>query len=211
MLKTQTPSIHNFLSVAIKEINIDSNREELLKRVAAKMVEEITSNNKVSLNFICTHNSRRSQISQTWGFYIANILNLPVQCLSGGTEVTAFHRNSVNTLKDAGFKFNITEFSHQNPVYEIEAKGVNEKLVGFSKTYDHYINQNPYIAITTCNSADQNCPFIPEAIARFHVPYIDPKYADNTEEQDEAYMKTNKIIAAELNFLFSEVKNRLNR
>ena len=82
-------------------------------------------------------------------------------------------------------------------------------LLGFSKIYDDHENKTPYFVLTTCNSADENCPFIPEAIDRFHVPYIDPKHADDTDLQDETYLKTSEIIAAEMFYLFNEVKTLL--
>jgi len=63
--------------------------------------------------------------------------------------------------------------------------------------------------ITTCDSADENCPFIPEAIHRFHLPYTDPKHSDNTPNQSETYLKTNKEIAAQIYFLFKEIKAAL--
>ena len=44
---------------------------------------------------------------------------------------------------------------------------------------------------------------------RFHVPYIDPKHADDTDLQDETYLKTSEIIAAEMFYLFNEVKTLL--
>ena len=63
--------------------------------------------------------------------------------------------------------------------------------------------------ITTCNNADENCPFIPEAIQRFHLPYTDPKHSDGSPEQEETYLKTSREIAAEMYFLFKKVKETL--
>ena len=83
-------------------------------------------------------------------------------------------------------------------------------ILGFSKTYDDSNNAYPYIAITTCDSADQNCPFIPDAIERFHLPYVDPKTSDNTENQNEKYLETSKQIAGELFFIFKEVAENLD-
>jgi len=82
-------------------------------------------------------------------------------------------------------------------------------LSGFSKLYNNIENKIPYFVVTTCNNADENCPFIPEAIDRFHLPYVDPKHSDGTVNEDESYLKTNKVIAAEMYFLFNEVKKLL--
>ena len=58
----------------------------------------------------------------------------------------------------------------------------------------------------TCSHADENCPFIPEALLRFHLPFVDPKSSDETDLQEETYLKTNQQIAAEIYYIFSEIK-----
>lgn len=210
MLKTDTISTKIFFENSHRNINIEEKRKELLSKIADKIVETYQSNDEtVHINFICTHNSRRSQLGQVWTFFASHYFGLNIRAFSGGTEVTAFHRNTVKTLKDVGFIFNIEEFSHQNPVYQISFKGSTNPILGFSKIFDHKINETPYIAITTCDSADENCPFIPKAIHRFHLPYTDPKYADSTTNQDAAYMKVNEEIAAEIYFIFKMVKASL--
>ena len=65
------------------------------------------------------------------------------------------------------------------------------------------------MVLTTCNNADKNCPFIPEAIHRFHLPYVDPKHSDKTSIQDETYLKTSAVIAAQIYYLFKEIKRLL--
>lgn len=61
--------------------------------------------------------------------------------------------------------------------------------------------------ITTCNDADKNCPFIPTAVERFHLPFVDPKFSDGTSEQTKTYLETNEEIAAEVYYLFNAIKN----
>jgi len=210
MIKTGVVNTKDFFENSHKSIVIDESRKELLLRIADKITDTYKSNDEqVNINFICTHNSRRSQLGQVWTFFAANYFGLNITALSGGTEVTAFHRNTVATLKSVGFSFNVQEFSHQNPVYQISFNETDDFLLGFSKIFDNKANTTPYIVITTCDSADENCPFIPEAIYRFHLPYTDPKHADNTTEQDEAYLKTNEEIASEVYFIFDRVKSLL--
>jgi arsenate reductase len=119
------------------------------------------------------------------------------------------HRNTVKTLQSAGFKFNILDFSHTNPVYEISFGIANNTIKTFSKLYSDPENTQPFIAITTCASADKNCPFIPEAAARLHLPYMDPKVADGTPQMEAKYLATNKEIAAELFYVFEQIKARI--
>lgn len=208
MLKTNPKKLKDFFETSQQNIVIDANRKKLLLKIANKIAANYNNDN-VNINFICTHNSRRSQLGQVWSFYAADYFNLPVTAFSGGTEVTAFHRNTVKTLTEVGFKFDVDEFSHTNPIYRISFCNDKPSLVGFSKLYDNATNKTPYFVLTTCNSADENCPFIPEAIDRFHVPYVDPKHSDDTASQDETYLKTSEIIAAQMYFLFNEIKKLL--
>ena len=210
MLKTSIISTENFFKLASKNIKLAEDRKKILLKISETVAREYTENNVVNLNFICTHNSRRSQLGQVWAFYAANYFNLNIHAFSGGTEVTAFYRNTVKTLQAVGFDFKIVEFSHQNPKYLISYKESTRSIFGFSKRFDDETNKNPFIAITTCNNADKNCPFIPTAIERFHLPFVDPKFSDGTPEQSATYLKTNEQIAAEIFFIFTEIKRILN-
>ena len=207
MPKASTISTENFFKLAAKKIKLADARKHILLKIADTVAQEYKVNGVVNLNFICTHNSRRSQLGQVWAFYGATYFNLNIHAFSGGTEVTAFYRNTVKTLQAVGFNFNVSNFSHQNPTYSITFNGSNKAISGFSKRFDDPINKQPYIAITTCNNADKNCPFIPEAIERFHLPFVDPKFSDGTLAQQETYLKTNEQIASEIFYIFSAIKN----
>ncbi len=197
-----------FFNNANAIITLDTTRKELLNTLVDQIVIERKKNNKVSLNFICTHNSRRSQLAQVWAHYAIRYFKLKrIKSYSGGTEITAMHRNTVKTLQNVGFKFKLLEFSHENPVYEISFKKMKKPIVSFSKLHDDTINKKPFIAITTCASAEENCPFIPDALARIHLPYIDPKSSDDTPEMQTKYLETNQQIAAELFYVFQQVKS----
>ena len=66
-------------------------------------------------------------------------------------------------MERAGFRI-IKKSEVENPLYEIYY-GENEvPLQCYSKVYDAAENpQEAFIAIMTCNHADENCPFIPGA------------------------------------------------
>ena len=208
MIKTNPKMVKDFFEKSQQNIVIDTTRKDLLVKIANKIAANYNKGN-VNINFICTHNSRRSQLGQVWIFFAADYFNLPINALSGGTEVTAFHRNTVETLTQTGFKFDVVEFSHTNPIYKISFSDEKPSLLGLSKLYDHHENTTPYFVLTTCNNADENCPFIPEAIERFHVPYVDPKHSDGTPNQSETYLNTSRIIAAQMYFLFNQIKTLL--
>lgn len=210
MTLTTTIKTKKFFRKSINTIFIDDARKKNLNEIVNHIVVERKKLNKVKLNFICTHNSRRSQLAQVWAHYAIQYFRLKrIKSYSGGTEVTAMHRNTVKTLQEVGFEFTLIEFSHNNPVYEISAKSLKKPTISFSKLYDDPLNKKPFIAITTCNSADKNCPFIPDALKRIHLPYVDPKFSDNTAEMSIKYLETNKQIAAEMHFIFQQVKSLL--
>lgn len=210
MISVQKTTLKKFFEQAKETLIITDDRRDLLLKIADTIVDEYTDREKVNLNFICTHNSRRSQLGQVWTFFATHYFDLDnIYSFSGGTEVTAFNRNTVKTLQKVGFEFNVIDFSHQNPRYLITFKGTNKSIVGFSKIYDNEANEFPYLAITTCDSADENCPFIPDALHRYHLPFVDPKVADNTSLQNEKYLETSKQIAGELFLIFEEVKRQL--
>ena len=206
MLSTSTISVENFFVNAYKKATISDERKTLLLKISDAIAKEHTLNKEVNLNFICTHNSRRSQLGQVWSFYAAHYFKLNINAFSGGTEVTAFYRNTVKTLQKVGFEFQLIDFSHQNPTYQISFKGTKKTVLGFSKFYSDPLNKEPFMAITTCNNADINCPFIPTASHRFHLPFVDPKHSDGSDTQEETYLQTSQQIAGEIYFIFSEVK-----
>jgi arsenate reductase (thioredoxin) len=207
MLETISINTEDFFKNALNTLKLDKNRRQLLTSIAQFIAEEIKANKKVNLNYICTHNSRRSQLAQVWSSYACNYFKLSeVNSFSGGTAITAFYRNTVKTLQEVGFNFQIVEFSHQNPVYAINYKNCIDPIIGYSKLYDDEYNKKPFIAIITCSNAEENCPFIPDTIERFHLPFNDPKSFDNSLNQAEKYMETNKQIAGEIHFIFEKIK-----
>ncbi len=157
----------------------------------------------VQLNFICTHNSRRSHISQIWAATAAAWFGVAVRCYSGGTEATAFNLRAVAAMKRAGFQ--ITQGAGENPVYQVRFAEDAPAIVCFSKTWNHADNpKDNFAAIMTCSDADANCPFIPGA-TRISLTYKDPKEADDTPEESARYDERVRQIGRELMFAFSRV------
>ncbi|MBU3012231.1 hypothetical protein KO506_12510 [Polaribacter vadi] len=210
MLKTSNTSTKNFFENSYKKLSISEDRTKLLLKIAETIAKEYATNEIINLNFICTHNSRRSQMGQVWSYFAAYYFNLNINAFSGGTEITAFYRKTVKTLQKAGFSFQLSDFSHQNPTYQISFKGSYSHILGFSKLYSNLINQEPYMAILTCNDADRNCPFIPAATHRFALPFLDPKFSDGTTEQEQVYLQTSTQIAGEIYLIFNQIKKLLS-
>ncbi|SEC90388.1 arsenate reductase [Tenacibaculum sp. MAR_2009_124] len=211
MISSKNINTKVFFENAKNSLRLTEEREDLLLEIADTISDEYFDREKVNINFICTHNSRRSQFAQVWSYFAANYFELSnFSTFSGGTEATAFHRNTVRALQYAGFEFNVEDFSHQNPKYLISFRGSKSPLSAFSKTFENPINEFPYIAITTCDSADEKCPFIPDATHRFHLPYSDPKSSDSKDNTKETYIATSKQIAGEVYFIFEEIKRQIS-
>ena len=74
----------------------------------------------IKLNFICTHNSRRSHLSQVWAQVMGTYFNIKnVTCYSGGTEATAVYPMVVETLQNIGFHV-VSDSNEKNPIYTIK-------------------------------------------------------------------------------------------
>jgi arsenate reductase len=196
-----------FFENASKRNKISPKRRELLIQIAQKIAFQYLKNNQLNLIFISTHNSRCSQLGQVWAFFASEYFNLhTIHAFSGGTKATYFHRNTLKTLQTAGFMFHLTDFSHQNPKYLISTKQTNKSILAYSKGVQELTNKCPFITITTCNNSDKDTPFMSGAVYRFDLPITDPKFSDETQKREAVYLKTNQQIAAELFFLFSELK-----
>ena len=51
---------------AIAEISVSDERKEVLLPLVDYIQNKVKANQEIRLNFICTHNSRRSHLSQIW-------------------------------------------------------------------------------------------------------------------------------------------------
>lgn len=195
------PVLATYIEVLIKEADqIPESRKSELAKVASYIT---ASPVPAKLNFICTHNSRRSHISQIWAATAAAYYNVSVQCFSGGTEATAFNPRAVAAMERAGFQ--IHNPGGSNPVYKIHMGDDLPTLACFSKTYDDPTNpESQFAAIMTCDHADANCPFIPGA-TRLALTYKDPKEADGTPEETTRYDERVRQIGREMFFMMKSV------
>lgn len=205
--------IYTQIKEQIEQLDVSSisdDRKTVLQPLADFIQDKVSHNNIVNLNFICTHNSRRSHLSQVWAQAMASYFNIKnVNCYSGGTEATALFPVAAETLKNSGFK--VEKLSEENnPVYSIKYADNSHPVIGFSKTYDDNFNPvSGFAAIMTCSSADAGCPFIAGAEKRIPITYEDPKAFDDTPQQKEKYKERSLQIATELKYVFSNIKNSL--
>lgn len=191
----------------VSKIDISNERKDVLQPLIDYLQNKVKTNDEIRLNFICTHNSRRSHLSQIWAQTMAFHFGIEkVFCYSGGTEATAMFPKVAETLVSQGF--HIQQLSEtQNPVYAVKFADNQHPIICFSKAYfDDFNPKSNFGAIMTCNNADEGCPMVFGAEARFPIKYDDPKAFDGTELMNEKYAERSLQIASELYFVFSQLK-----
>jgi arsenate reductase (thioredoxin) len=200
------PEIESYVS-SFRFESLTAERTEALQPLVDYIQGKVSGNSEVRINFICTHNSRRSHLAQIWAQAAASHYGIPnVFCYSGGTEATALYPAVAETLKNAGFAVQVLS-QGDNPVYAIKHAENEHPVIAFSKTYYDVFNpESKFAAIMTCSQADGGCPFISGAEKRIPITYEDPKASDNTPEQADVYNERSRQIATEMFYVFSKIK-----
>lgn len=197
---------------SIKELNLESitnERKTILYPLIDYIQSQVSENREIRMNFICTHNSRRSHLSQVWAQTMGNYFKIEnLFCYSGGTEVTAFSPMITKTLQSSGFQISTISKKRDNPIYSIKYGDNEPPIIGFSKKFEDDFNpKSKFVAIMTCSQADRGCPFIAGAEKRIPIPFEDPKVFDNTPQQVEKYHEISLQIATEMFYVFSQINS----
>ncbi|MDE0559589.1 protein-tyrosine-phosphatase [Algoriphagus sp. NF] len=191
-----------------KKQPIPAERKAVLEVLISYIQSKLDQGQDVNLNFICTHNSRRSQFSQILAKTAADLHGIPANCYSGGVEVTAFNDRAVSSLKRSGFRISFKE-NGSNPIYSVFYSDESDPIIAFSKVFDDPANDAlHFAAVMTCDHADENCPFIPGTERRIPVRYEDPKAFDGTDLEAEKYDERSLQIASEMLYVFFQVQMR---
>lgn len=189
------------------QITVD--RKVTLNTIAKQLLAYIESRGeqKSRFIFICTHNSRRSHISQLWAQVIAYYFGFEnIETYSGGTEATAFFPSAVQAMENMGFQIDKT-VDQTNPIYALTFSEELPALEAYSKVYDAPDNpQEDFVAMMTCSHADENCPLILGADLRIPLLYEDPKVYDGQAIAQQKYNEKAEEIGGELTYVFSTIK-----
>ena len=211
MTKTSKSTLFLEIENTIKTIHLESisaNRRLVLKSLTQYIQNQVDLKSDIRLNFICTHNSRRSHLAQIWMQTAAAYFDIKnIFCYSGGTEATALFPEIITTMQKQGFQISkLSEAS--NPIYALKFGADTPAVVLFSKKYNSLFNPaNNFAALLTCAEADLGCPFIAGANARIALPYDDPKQYDNTPDQALKYEERSRQIATEMFYVLSQIKH----
>ncbi len=191
--------------------NISAERKFDLELLVQAMHDLYKNTGQISINVICTHNSRRSQLGQLWFELAAHHFHItPFAACSGGTEATAFNHRMVSAIQSHGIK--LQEVSGgENPRYALQLTAdTSSEQSYFSKTYDDPENPSAdYIAMIVCDSADEKCPIIIGATQRLFIPYLDPKQADDTTQESEVYRAKVKEMGTDIIYAMGQLSQIL--
>ena len=199
--------LRHYVATRVGEFDsIPQERRDQLRKLASYIRDKMKADRPARLVFICTHNSRRSQMCQLWAATAAAYFGVPhVENFSGGTEVTAFNSRAVAALRARASRSTIrcrrriptigSDFTTRAPNWNASPRSIGT----------HRIPGATSVAVITCSQADKQCPIVAGASARIALPFDDPKAFDGTPQETNKYDERRRQIARELLFVFSEV------
>lgn len=202
--------VNSYLAEREKEIGaIPPERRALLKSIADFIQEQQPAKRPVRLLFVCTHNSRRSELGQVWSMAAAAYYGLAIPAAySGGTEASAFNPRAVAALQRAGLEVQKTT-EDENAIYHVRFGDGSPVITAFSKTIGNAPNpKKDFCAVMVCSNADRACPVVSGATARIAVPYDDPKDSDGTPAEMRTYDERCRQIAREMLYVMSLVRDQ---
>ncbi len=214
-VKQTSPSASSLYPELLRYINeraakveaIPDDRKTDLAKIADYIRERLSKSEPAKLTLICTHNSRRSHLSQIWAQVAAEYFGLNgVETFSGGTEATAFNPRAVAAMQRCGLKIVADDPAATNPRYSVYTSDSATPQICFSKAYGDPPNPSTgYCAIMTCSQADDACPLVMGCDLRLPLRYEDPKIADDTEFEAQRYDERSAQICSEMVYLMSLV------
>jgi arsenate reductase len=190
---------------------VPAERKVVLGQIAATIAGRLQDGHDANVTFICTHNSRRSHMSQIWAQTAARYYGLDkVHAYSGGTEQTCCNPRTITAMRRAGFRIEDAT-TGDNPVYLVHYADDRPPVRAYSKVYNS--DDNPkegFVALMTCSSADKSCPVVEGAVARYAIHYLDPKLCDDTPTESAAYNERCREIAREMFYIMSQVRSQMD-
>lgn len=204
------PSLRPYVAQVANELDlVPAERKAVLDEIARSIAARLDAGKPAQLTFICTHNSRRSHMSQIWASTAAYYYGLDqVSAYSGGTEATACNCRTVTAMRRAGFE--ITDgTTGENPVYLVRYAEDRPAIRAYSKLYNTDANpRRDFIALMTCSSADKSCPVVNGAIARYAIHYSDPRLCDDLPTETAAYNERCREIGREMFYIMASAKQQ---
>ncbi len=204
------PALRPYVEQVAHELDtVSAERRAVLDEIASNVAAQVQSGKTAQLTFICTHNSRRSHMSQIWAQTAAYYYGLAqVRTFSGGTQATACNCRTVAAMRRVGFDIEDAT-TGENPIYLVRYASDRPPIRAYSKLYN--ADDNPkrdFIALMTCSVADKSCPVVNGAIGRYAIHYADPRLCDDTPTETTAYNERCREIACEMFYIMSKVRSQ---
>ncbi len=117
---------------------------------------------KPRILILCTANSARSQMAEG---LLRGLAGDRYEVFSAGTYATLVNPFAIAAMNEIGV--------------DIRAQ--------HSKTYEQFLGQPFDAVITVCDSAAENCPFLPGKYNRIHWSFPDPAAAEGDEAKAQAF------------------------
>ena len=117
---------------------------------------------KPRILILCTANSARSQMAEGLLRWLAGDR---YEVFSAGTYATRVNPFAIAAMDEIGI--------------DIRAQ--------HSKTYEQFLGKPFDAVITVCDSAAENCPFLPGQYTRIHWSFPDPAAAEGDEAKTQAF------------------------
>ena len=206
------PALRPYVNEVVSELGtISKERKEVLDAIAIEVASQLKDGKTAKMTFICTHNSRRSHMSQIWAQTAAYYYGLDkVQTFSGGTQATACNCRTVAAMRRVGFAIEDAT-TGDNPIYLVRYSKDRPTIRAYSKLYNADGNpKRDFIALMTCSVADKSCPVVQGAVSRYAIHYADPRLCDDTPTETTAYNERCREIAREMFYIMSEVRKRVD-
>ena len=206
------PALQPYVTQVAGEVGtVSSERKEVLNAIANDVAARLKAGKRADMTFICTHNSRRSHMSQIWAATAAYYYGLDnVHTFSGGTQATACNCRTVAAMRRVGFDIEDAT-TGDNPIYLVRYAADRPVIRAYSKLYNADGNpKRDFMALMTCSVADKSCPVVQGAVSRYAIHYVDPRLCDDTPAETEAYNARCREIAQEMFYIMSEVRKQLD-
>jgi protein-tyrosine-phosphatase len=143
------------------------------------------SESPVSVLFLCTHNSARSQMAEG---ILRELGHNQVDVFSAGTEPTGIHPLAIKVMSGRGIDLRI----HR------------------SKHLEEYLGQEFDYVITVCDRIREVCPIFPGEPDHIHWSFPDPAAIDgNQQTREQGFEDTARELATRIQYLLLMIeKNR---
>ena len=136
----------------------------------------------LTLLFLCTGNSCRSQMAEGWARYLSHG---EINVMSAGIEAHGKNPRAIKVMAEAG-----VDISRQE-----STKLTTDML------------EQADIVVTVCGHADEHCPALPPGTRKLHWPLEDPAKTTGSEaEIMQAFRASRDDIRARVRALMEELK-----